>query len=281
MTIQQFLDKYLGQFIDFDGYYGAQCVDLIQQYNKEVFGGGFIPGQGAADIWETYPTEIYNRVLNTIDALPQLGDIMIWKKTTSLPFGHIAIVKNASQTKFTSLDQNWPTGGKCQYIEHNYENPQVIGWLHPKTLPVIIGVNEWEQKLKIYNSVFYKPEDVIKFIDDRKTEINTLNQAITDKDVTINNLNGQISNLEKEKNILADELRVCQSNNQSTSELNDKLILVTQELNQLKLNYEKAKGDWGLKEVGYNKQIALLTTKYNATKSSLKKLFIDYIFGKK
>lgn len=108
-----------------------------------------------------------------------------------------------------------------------------------------------------------------------------LNQTITDKEVTISNLNGQIAQLEKNKNILADELKVCQQAGEVNVELNNKLIQATQELNQLKLDLEQSRSNWSLKEVGYNKQIALLTTKYTATKSSLKKLLIDYIFGKK
>jgi len=113
-----------------------------------------------------------------------------------------------------------------------------------------------------------------------KDQISILTNTINANNVTINNLNSQINQLEKDKNMLADELKVCQLSNLSTSELNDKLIQVTQELNQIRLDLEQSRSNWSLKEVAYNKQISLLTTKYNATKSSLKKLLIDYIFGK-
>lgn len=282
MTIQEFFDKWNNKPADFDGYYGNQCVDIIQYYNKDIFGGGFIPGQGAADIWETYPVEIYERVLNTPTAIPVKGNIMIWRKTTSLPFGHIGIFNEGNVNRFTSFDQNWPIGSLCHFQEHDYTG--VIGWLRPIKQP--IGnittplLNEWEQKLKIYNSVFYKPEDVINFINERKGEITKLNGVINDKDTTINNLNGQIAALEKDKNILADELKICQQAGEVNLELNDKLIQITQEYNQLRLDHEQLRSNWSLKEVALNKQIALLTTKYQANKSSIKKLLIDYIFGK-
>ncbi len=138
-----------------------------------------------------------------------------------------------------------------------------------------VCVQAWKD---VIDGKYIKQSDLQVKIDEA---IQSLKQTISDKENTIINLNGQISGLEKDKNLLADELKVCQSSNQSTLELNDKLIAITQEFNQLKLDYEKAKGDWSLKEVSYNKQIALLTTKYEATKSSIKKLLVDYIFGKK
>lgn len=42
-------------FVDYDGAWGDQCVDLVQQYNKVIVGGPFLTGQAAKDIWETYP----------------------------------------------------------------------------------------------------------------------------------------------------------------------------------------------------------------------------------
>lgn len=283
MSIQQFLDKYNSKFIDFDGYYGAQCVDLIQQYNKEVFGGPFITGQGASDIWETYPVDYYTRILNTIDAIPKEGDIAIWKKTTSLPYGHIAIVKSAGQLNFTSLDQNWPTGSNCHYVEHNYESPLVLGFLRPIKKPLseeqyYLGIDLTNiESVKVCIEMWKKVVDGLYV---KKEELTSLNQNLEDKEETITNLNTQIMALEKEKNILADELKICQKEGQLNLELNKKLLQATQELNQLKLDYENERTNWKISEVAYNKQLSLITTKYNATKSSIKKLLIDYIFGK-
>ena len=38
MTLIEFVNRYLGKKVDFDGHYGAQCVDLFRQYNRDVLG---------------------------------------------------------------------------------------------------------------------------------------------------------------------------------------------------------------------------------------------------
>ena len=38
MTLEDFIITYIGKKVDFDGSYGAQCVDLFRQYNKDVWG---------------------------------------------------------------------------------------------------------------------------------------------------------------------------------------------------------------------------------------------------
>ncbi len=38
MTLDEFVKKYLGKKVDYDGQYGAQCVDLFRQYCKDVLG---------------------------------------------------------------------------------------------------------------------------------------------------------------------------------------------------------------------------------------------------
>ena len=51
--VEDFFEKYNNKYVDYDGFYGTQCVDLVQYYNKEVVGGSFLAGEGAADIWKT------------------------------------------------------------------------------------------------------------------------------------------------------------------------------------------------------------------------------------
>ena len=36
MTLTHFVKKYNGKKVYFDGAFGAQCVDLFRQYNKEI-----------------------------------------------------------------------------------------------------------------------------------------------------------------------------------------------------------------------------------------------------
>lgn len=128
MSIQEFLDKYNGQGIDYDGFYGCQCMDEFLQYNQDVVNAPRVYGN-AVDVWTNYPTAFYDQIANTPDNFPQSGDVIIWG-TGIGPYGHIAIVRDANVNTFTSLDQNWDNAQFCQFITHNYN--AVLGWLRPK-----------------------------------------------------------------------------------------------------------------------------------------------------
>jgi hypothetical protein len=134
MTISDFLTKYNGKGIDFDGYYGYQCMDLWQQYNKEVWGGSHIPAPYAKDVWEKnlYPTNLYDKIANTLDGVPQKGDVVIWSGYANGGPGHIAVFYSGDVWKFTSFDQNWPSGSTCHFQPHNYN--YVYGWLRAKVV---------------------------------------------------------------------------------------------------------------------------------------------------
>lgn len=131
-TIKKFFSKYDGKKIDFDGAYGAQCVDLYRQYCKEVFKiPQSPPVRGAADIWNTYLKEHFERIPNTPTGVPKLGDIVIWNEKSGGGYGHVSIFSDGGVNRFRSFDQNWPTGSACHFQGHYYTN--VLGWLRPKT----------------------------------------------------------------------------------------------------------------------------------------------------
>lgn len=135
MTVDEFFSKYNGKGIDFDGAYGFQCMDVYQQYNREVVKGPHIPAN-AYQVWNRYPTDLYQRILNTPENYPQKGDVVIWNQNTGGGFGHIAICSDARLNDFNSMDQNWPAGSICHYQSHNYNH--VIGWLRPNLQPDIV-----------------------------------------------------------------------------------------------------------------------------------------------
>jgi hypothetical protein len=131
MTAKQWLDAVNGKYIDYDGIYGAQCVDLIKKYFPEVIG---IPAirNNAVDYWTNYPTGSFTRITNTPSFIPIRGDIMIWGTGVGT-YGHIAIIDTANVNTFVSLDQNWPYSNgttPAKYITHNYKS--VLGVLRPK-----------------------------------------------------------------------------------------------------------------------------------------------------
>ncbi len=95
MTLTDFVRKYNGKKVDFDGAFGAQCVDLFRQYNKDVYGlphTGVV--EGAKDLFLGYdqlPVERrYYEVVNKDEIIP--GDVVVWDGTTTNEYGHVAIV---------------------------------------------------------------------------------------------------------------------------------------------------------------------------------------------
>lgn len=131
MTFQDFFNKYNGKYVDWDGYYGAQCVDLAQYYAKEVVGANPFTGN-AKDIPYTYNPKYYDWIVNSITAVPQKGDIIIWGAKVGGGYGHIAICNTANILSFTSMDQNWPLNTPAHLQTHSDLYYGVLGWLRPK-----------------------------------------------------------------------------------------------------------------------------------------------------
>lgn len=141
-TLDQFVQRWTQQYSDFDGWYGAQCVDLINFYHRDVIGGSFVPAEGAKDWFENFPktaSDKYDKITNNMNdpnQLPSRGDIVIWggRLAGSGGYGHIAIVLSADKKGFTSFDQNFPTGSLPHQQYHTWTET-VLGWLHPKSAP--------------------------------------------------------------------------------------------------------------------------------------------------
>ena len=131
MKFDEFVKNWNGKFADFDGWFGAQCFDLFQFYNRDVVGGSFVPGNGAADIWATYPKELYGKVDNTPDAVPQVGDVVIWKGSFNGGVGHVGIATGKGDiNSFECFEQNDPTGSSSHLKTYKYD--YIYGWLRPK-----------------------------------------------------------------------------------------------------------------------------------------------------
>lgn len=137
MNFKEFLTKYENKKVDFDKYYGAQCVDLFNFYLVDVLGIEapikMFPVMSAFQIWD-YAKDNPNfiRIENTPTNVPQEGDIMVFAKSLSYPHGHVSLFIEGNVNGFVSLDQNFPTNSPSIRVRHDYLNPKVIGWLRPK-----------------------------------------------------------------------------------------------------------------------------------------------------
>ena len=187
MKVEEFFAKYNGKGIDFDNYYGFQCVDLYRQYCKECLEYPQSPGVGGAyEIWDTYLKDYFERISNTPDGVPELGDIVIWSKNAGGGYGHVGVFNSGNLDSFVSFDQNWPVGSLCHFQNHNYTN--VLGWLRPKVVqlptPVItdqtfipqvgMEVQAIRSKLKDQELTIYNLEEVVDELQTRVKELEAI-----------------------------------------------------------------------------------------------------------
>lgn len=106
ISLTQFIKKYLGTKVDFDGKFGPQCVDLARQYYSEVLDvPQFPPVEGAKDIIKN-PGKL--KVIKE-EALADYssGDVLIWGASKTNQFGHVAILVSIYNTRyFVVLEQD-------------------------------------------------------------------------------------------------------------------------------------------------------------------------------
>lgn len=143
ISFDQFISKWNGKGIDFDGAYGYQCMDLMHQYIVEVLGLSdprILAAPAAKDVYLRFPnvfgSAYFHKIDNTPTGIPEKGDIMFWG-TGLGPYGHVSIYTGGDVMKFKSFDQNFPLGSKCHTQDHNYRG--VLGWLRFKTVNKMVS----------------------------------------------------------------------------------------------------------------------------------------------
>lgn len=182
MTFDQFIQKYKGKGVDYDNFYGFQCVDLIRQYIKEVLNQPQPRGViGAKDFWTNYESDpnlnqYFDKIPNTPSGVPSKGDIIIWGNTYG-SYGHIAIVNWANVNQFQALSQNDPLGSLTILKNYNYNH--ILGWFSPK------GDNMSDYEEAIRKAVAYDSVcEVLKqpTTTSKEETIKKLSEIISDKE---------------------------------------------------------------------------------------------------
>lgn len=136
MTFDEYFSKTNGRGIDYDGQFGVQCFDLVNDYAEKVLGCKPFTGMYAWEIYENFSAQPsaarFSKIKNTPDLVPQKGDIVVWAKSLNGKAGHCAVATGDGDTTwFTSYEQNW-TGNNdpCVVVKHDYSH--VSGVLRPK-----------------------------------------------------------------------------------------------------------------------------------------------------
>lgn len=133
MTLNEFISTYTGKYVEVAGSANAknQCVDLANAYIRDVLGLPIIEWTNAVDFPEKAGDK-YDFFPNTPDGVPEIGDIVVFKKYGSLygDPGHIGVIVYADVKTMKVFEQNYPTGSVCKTGTHNYLGCK--GWLRAK-----------------------------------------------------------------------------------------------------------------------------------------------------
>lgn len=111
MKFHDFINKYLGKKVDYDGVYSAQCVDLFRQCCKDVWGIPHTGGvDGAKDLWLNYsklPGEVkyFDRITSV--SRFKYGDAVVWDATSGNRYGHVALfICKVASDSILVIEQN-------------------------------------------------------------------------------------------------------------------------------------------------------------------------------
>lgn len=118
-----YVKSLVGSRVDQDGYYGAQCVDLIMHVNQKYF--SMRTWGNAIDYASNAMPSGFKRYSKG-QTNPQPGDILVWNWGSWDIYGHIGICTAFDGVNITSVEQNvdgGPTsltyGGPARYRTRN------------------------------------------------------------------------------------------------------------------------------------------------------------------
>lgn len=124
-SIDAFARKYNGARLDWDGGYGAQCVDLAKAYNETVVGGPTIRGNGKDWVNNPVASGAYTRI--SAGSKARKGDIFAYGSSWGGGYGHVGIVIEDRGSTLYTFDQ---LSGKTGY--HNLSKRGLLGYARPK-----------------------------------------------------------------------------------------------------------------------------------------------------
>lgn len=120
---------------DFDGYYGSQCVDLVNFYLYHFWKMSL--SGNAIDLLNSAKAKGMEVIYDAPGVNPKAGDIVVMK-VSSHPYGHTGIVlEDSDGYTIKTLEQNidgnadaLTKGAPARFNTRNFDG--VIGWIRPK-----------------------------------------------------------------------------------------------------------------------------------------------------
>lgn len=136
MRFLDWLYSRTGVPVDVDHVYGAQCVDLVNDYLHEVWQLPYL--QGNAIDFQHATIRGWLWVRNDPANRPPTGAVVVWKGPDARAgtgiYGHTAVALLSDINVLLTFDENWPAGHAPQQVRHSYA--AVVGWFNPPS-PVL------------------------------------------------------------------------------------------------------------------------------------------------
>lgn len=129
-----FIQAYNNKYIDYDGAYGNQCVDLYNYYTAKFVGGKNIMVGWAPELYNAYDTRAYHRTGANVPG--GMGYVAIFRPGGSTPSGHVAIVvgDNGNGTLRVLHSNAGPMGSRGNTMISNISKSTLMGYLIPRKL---------------------------------------------------------------------------------------------------------------------------------------------------
>lgn len=166
ITYKEFIKKYIGKKIDYDGYAGVQCVDFAKLYLKECFGIECGAMGNAKDWWynrntnpilaKNFNSYIINNKRPVSTSTVNQADIGI---RTSGTYGHIFVCDSVKGKSIIYYDENG-TGHHDAVTKRSkpFTNYYVTGVLRKKTKKMKVNA---KTGLHYYETLKSEPEGTI------------------------------------------------------------------------------------------------------------------------
>lgn len=131
MTLWQFVQKHVKTKVDFDGHFGAQCVDLFRQYCADVLEirhtGAVVGAKDLVERYDALPKEKEHFALTTDKHNVLRGDVAVWGAGGGNPYGHVAIVLEADASTLLVFEQDGFRQDGARIAERSKDG--IIGYL--------------------------------------------------------------------------------------------------------------------------------------------------------
>jgi hypothetical protein len=124
------------KYLDYDGQFGAQCVDLYNFYTSKFVGGDPMMGRVgyAQDIYNNYDPRVYQRLGGNVSG--RMGDVAVFRVGPGTLSSHVAIVvgDNGNGTLRVLQSNATSAGSAGPSIISNISKATLMGYLRPNSL---------------------------------------------------------------------------------------------------------------------------------------------------